>query len=116
MFLYQKMYSHGQNSGLSISEIKEKIKIKVTDVDERENNEVFNIYPNPFVNELFIENKYNLGNVVFKLIDIHGNTLMMQNVCEGRISLNQSIDAGFYYAFICDENGYVLSSQKILKE
>jgi len=76
----------------------------------------FNIYPNPFSNEIQIENKLNHRNLTFKLIDINGKTLIEKNIYNDKAILDLSVSPGPYNALIVDKSGEILMSKKLIKE
>ncbi len=76
----------------------------------------FDIYPNPFKNEIQIDNKLNNRELIFKLIDINGKTLIAKNINGDKVSFNLDINSGIYNALIIDKNGKILISKKVIKE
>ncbi len=76
----------------------------------------FEIYPNPFSNEIQIENKLNHQNLTFKLIDINGKTLIKKNINDKKVILDLNISSGLYNAMIIDKNGKILMTKKVIKE
>ena len=76
----------------------------------------FEIYPNPFSNEIQIENKLNHQNLTFKLIDINGKTLIEKNINNNKVTFDLNISSGIYNALILDKNGPILMTKKVIKE
>ena len=76
----------------------------------------FEIFPNPFHNEIQIENKLNHQDLTFKLIDINGKTLIEKNINNNKITLDLNINSGLYNALIVDKNGMILMTKKVIKE
>lgn len=76
----------------------------------------FNIYPNPFNNRIQIENKLNKCDLIFKLIDMSGKTIIEKRVNGEIITINLNIKSGFYFALIVDKTGEILISKKMIKE
>lgn len=76
----------------------------------------FDIYPNPFSNEIQIENKFNHQDLTFKLIDINGKTLIEKNVNNDKVTLDLNISTGLYNALIIDKNGKIIMTKKVMKE
>lgn len=75
-----------------------------------------NIYPNPFSSEIQIDNKFNSQDLIFKLIDINGKTLIEKRISGVTISLDINVNSGLYNALILDKNEKILISKKIIKK
>ncbi|NLA24764.1 MAG: T9SS type A sorting domain-containing protein [Bacteroidales bacterium] len=88
----------------------------LTDIEQAEYKTEFNIYPNPFKNEMQIVNTLNTGDLIFKLIDINGRTVIEKPIKGENITLDLNIKSGFYNVLIIDENGKILISKKMIKE
>lgn len=76
----------------------------------------FEIYPNPFNNEIQIENKLNHQDLIFKLIDINGKILIEKRINNDKVTLDLNISSGLYNALIVDKNGEILMTKKVIKE
>ena len=76
----------------------------------------FEIFPNPFHNEIQIENKLNHQDLTFKLIGINGKTLIEKNINNNKITLDLNLNSGLYNALIVDKNGMILMTKKVIKE
>ncbi|MCF8359057.1 MAG: T9SS type A sorting domain-containing protein [Prolixibacteraceae bacterium] len=76
----------------------------------------FSIYPNPFSSEIQIENKLNHQNLIFKLIDINGKTLIEKGIDNVKVTFDLNINSGIYNALIIDKNGGILISKKLTKK
>lgn len=76
----------------------------------------FEIYPNPFTNELQIENKLNYQDLTFKLIDINGKTLIKKSINNVKVTFDLNINSGLYNALIIDNNGNILMIKKVIKK
>lgn len=75
----------------------------------------FKIYPNPFVNELFIELMLDDEDVEVLLYDINGKAVVKQKINHNN-SLNlKNLDSGIYFVKLIS-NGSVLQTQKIVKQ
>jgi hypothetical protein len=74
------------------------------------------MYPNPFNNEIQINNKHNNKDLVFKLIDINGRALIEKNISREKTTVNLNVNSGFYNAIILDRNGKVLISRKLVRQ
>lgn len=76
----------------------------------------FEIYPNPFSNEIQIKNKLNHQDLTFKLIDINGKTLIDKIINNEKVTLDLNISSGLYNVLIIDKNGQILITKKVIKE
>jgi len=76
----------------------------------------FEIYPNPFTNEIQIENKLNHQDLTFKLIDINGNILIEKIINNDKVTFDLNISSGFYNALIVNKNGEILIIKKLIKD
>ena len=76
----------------------------------------FEIFPNPFSNEIQINNKLNHQDLIFKLIDINGKTLIEKNINNDKVTLDLNISSGLYNVLIVDNNGKILMTKKVIKE
>ncbi len=85
-------------------------------VEQFEYETGFDIYPNPFINQIQIENKLNRQNLIFKLIDINGRVVTEKNISDEKIVFNLNIDKGLYNAIIIDNKENVLMTKKVIKE
>ncbi|HNS29321.1 MAG TPA: T9SS type A sorting domain-containing protein [Tenuifilaceae bacterium] len=74
------------------------------------------LYPNPFKNEIVIVNLHNCRNLVFKLIDINGKTVITTSIKGDKVAVPVNISAGIYNAVIVDGSGKILITQKMVKE
>ena len=88
----------------------------ITEIKQIDYESKIDLYPNPFLNEIQIENKLNNRDLLFKLIDINGNTLIAKKISGDKISIDLSINSGIYNALIIDKNGKILFSKKMIKE
>jgi len=88
----------------------------LTGEEQHYNEAVLDIYPNPFKNELQIEIKLNNRELIFKLIDIYGKTLIAKNINGDKVSFKLDFNSGIYNALIVDLNGKILISKKVIKE
>jgi len=73
------------------------------------NNEVFSVYPNPAVNELFITNS---SNTSFQITDIKGSTIL-NGVANNSIDVS-SLTKGVYVLNLISEQG--TSTHRIVKQ
>jgi hypothetical protein len=76
----------------------------------------FEIYPNPFRNKIQIDNKHNQQDLIFRLIDINGKTLIEKNINNDKVTLDLNISSGIYNALILDKTGHILMTKKVIKE
>ena len=88
----------------------------LTGIEQLEYETDFEIYPNPFNNEIQIYNKLDNRDLIFKLIDINGKTLIEKSISGEKVTLDMDINSGFYNALIIDVNGKILISKKLVKE
>lgn len=88
----------------------------LTGLERPEYTTDLDIYPNPFKNEIHIENKLNNRDLIFKLIDINGKTLIEKPIDGENPTLNLNINSGFYNALIIDKNGAILISKRMIKQ
>lgn len=88
----------------------------LTGIAHSDNEMDFNIYPNPFGNEIQIESKLNHHNLIFKLIDINGKTLIEKSIISNKVTIDLNISSGIYNALIIDNNGAILMTKKVIKE
>jgi len=65
----------------------------------------FDIYPNPFSNEIQIKNQLNHQDLIFKLIDMNGKTLIEKSINNDKVTIDLSTSSGLYNALIVDRNG-----------
>lgn len=88
----------------------------ITETKQIDYESGIDLYPNPFTNEIQIENKLNNRDLLFKLIDINGKTLVTKKIKGDKISIDLNINSGIYNALIIDKNGKILISKKMMKE
>ena len=112
---YYLKIAYGQNDGLSVPEIKEKIKSRVTSIDETNIDKHLTIYPNPANDQLTIKSDiYLIHNVI--IYDISGRLVNSINDINNRnivVDLS-SFMSGIYNILINLENGQ--TSSKIVIE
>ncbi|MFW6225160.1 MAG: T9SS type A sorting domain-containing protein [Bacteroidota bacterium] len=88
----------------------------LTGIEQLDYETDFDIYPNPFINEIQIENKFNHQDLTFKLIDINGKTLIEKNIYNDKVTLELNVSSGLYNALIINVNGEILMTKKVIKE
>jgi hypothetical protein len=112
---YYLKIENGQNSGLTTSEIKEKIKSKITGITEIELERKLRIYPNPTTDILTLESENDLI-MDIKIYDISGHLIYrIENVNNLTTNVDMSsFKTGLYSILINTDNGKIF--YKIVKE
>lgn len=112
---YYLKITNGQNSGLSISEIKDKIKSKITGISEINIGKKLIIYPNPTTDLLTLESENDLI-LNLKIYDIAGQLIYsMDDINNYTTNINiSSFKTGLYNILIYTDNEKLF--RKILKE
>lgn len=88
----------------------------LTGITQHFNEADFEIYPNPFIKEIHIKNNVNQQDLTFKLIDIHGKTLIEKKISDDKFIVGLNISSGLYNALIVHKNGEVLFIKKVIKK
>lgn len=82
---------------------------------ELRNND-FNVYPNPVINVVYVDNKTNMNGHI-EMIDILGNIAVRNDMKFGKNELSTSnLSKGVYLLNVLDNNGTIVSSRRIVKE
>lgn len=106
--------TEGQNNGLSVSEIKQKIKSIITTIDVPSIDQQLTIYPNPVGGEFALESSNN-PIVGIKIYDYTGRLLLEENINKQSAIVDaNSLKPGFYNILILTGRGPVF--KKIIKE
>lgn len=75
----------------------------------------FEIYPNPFSNEIQIKSKLKNQDLTFRMIDINGKTIIEKKICNDIVTLDLNISIGLYTALIVDKNENILMTKRVIK-
>lgn len=107
--------TEGQNNGLSVSEIKQKIKSIITAVNEPIVDQQLTIYPNPVGGEFALESSNNPIRSI-KIYDTSGRLLLSEeNIKKQSATIDaRTLKPGFYNVLVLTEKGSVF--KKIIKE
>src|SRR6056297_113929 len=112
---YYLRIKNGEHGGLSIPEIKDKIKTGTTSVEDVNGREGMVVYPNPVSNEVTIKSQFNLI-LTLEIYDWSGKMILSVDNINNQIvkqDLSQ-LNSGLYSVLIRTETGKVYS-KKLLK-
>ncbi len=107
--------SNGQHNGLTIFDIKEKIKSNITSIEKLNDHRLITVYPNPAHDQLTIKSD-NLIIHNIKIFNVSGNLMhSIHNIHNNSVNVKlDMLTAGIYHVRVVTGNGNVI--RKILKE
>ena len=88
----------------------------IESIKEIKSENILEVKPNPFRNEIEIGIKIINPDLTFKLIDINGKVLLEKKIYENLTKTNVNVTSGIYNALIINKKGGILMSKKIIKE
>lgn len=89
----------------------------LNNTDEVIDNQSFSVNPNPFSNELILDDLDTKVIEKVQLVDINGRIVMTKNVVTGSIVLStNTLPKGIYFVQSYDKNDLLFKSHKVIKE
>ncbi len=76
----------------------------------------FDIYPNPFTDQVIIKVTASNDYFIFKMFDINGRTVFEKSISSERVNFDVELLRGIYNAVIIDKDGEILYAKKMVKE
>jgi hypothetical protein len=70
-------------------------------------NDLVDVYPNPFENDLNISCPQNITLVKAQLFDLSGKQVQESFITNNKLNVNADVKKGFYYLLLFDDAGYV---------
>ena len=81
--------------------------------------DVWNVYPNPFSNELVLNLQSGIENRLIEIVDVNGKIvykLALKNSLSDAVKINTSdFSDGIYFLLIKNQSGGVMQSKKVIK-
>jgi hypothetical protein len=74
------------------------------------------LYPNPIDNKLLIENNTNEHELIIKIIDMNGRTMIEEKLIDKSLTVDLKIVTGIYNVIILNNKGQILLKRKIIKK
>jgi hypothetical protein len=88
----------------------------ISGIYEMELKTNFEIFPNPFNNQIFVKTKGLNIDLLFRLFDIKGKMLIEKKINSENFCLDFDVSNGIYTAVLADRNGKIITSKKLVKE
>src|SRR5690606_16576048 len=77
------------------------------------NENHFQVYPNPFENEIYINSKSNSASYTIQLLDLTGKSILSNNLVQ-KINTTH-LPKGIYILNILNQKGEIIHHQKLIK-
>ena len=102
------------NSPICGTDTSNKIHVVYNGINEINETESFNIYPNPAYNDITIETPQSSGESILSIYNINGQELLKQNITTNKTQIDISgLSKGVYFVKLANEK--TVTVKKIIK-